>query len=243
MPLKSQLNLCIERRGFPSLIVKHFYVTFCLDSSFSVPFHWVRENAFLSLHWKKGNVTNVFFPPGHVSLVLVSHVSFLTAVSVEVGSGPCSPRAFLLTRVPPRGSLPQMCIPASLPKCQLQEPNVPTVSQSFDFMIYYPLTLPLDNNRRLFTGHPWDDSGLTHWAARHNLQPGPPVPTDIWRGVFTLSQHFSQWGVHTALVPARRAVCVHNQERESSLGGRHKLWPQQDLPEQCMHVLRWSHEA
>lgn len=143
----------------------------------------------------------------------------------------------------PRGSLPQMCIPASLPKCQLQEPNVPTVSQSFDFMIYYPLTLPLDNNRRLFTGHPWDDSGLTHWAARHNLQPGPPVPTDIWRGVFTLSQHFSQWGVHTALVPARRAVCVHNQERESSLGGRHKLWPQQDLPEQCMHVLRWSHEA
>lgn len=155
---------------------------------------------------------------------------FLTAVSFEVGSGPCSTRALVLTRVPPHCSLPQMCIPASLPKCQLQEPYVPTVTQSFDFMIYYALTLPLDYNRRLFTGHPWDDSGFTHWAARHNLQPGPPVPTDIWRGFFTLSQHLSQRGVQTALVPARGSVCVHNQEWESSLGRRHKLWLQLDLP-------------
>lgn len=155
------------------------------------------------------------------------HISYFIPLYIfEVGSGLYSPLAFLLTRVPPCGSLPQMCIPASLPKCQLQEPSVPTVTQSFDFMIYYTLTLPLDNNRRLFTGHPWDDSGFTHWAARHNLQPGPPVPTDIWRGVFTLSQHLSQRGVRTALVPARRAVCVHNQEWESSLGRRHKLWPQ-----------------
>lgn len=73
-------------------------------------------------------------------------------------------------------------------------------------------------------------------AAWHQVQPGPAVPADFRRGVRPLSQHLRQRHLQPAVVSGGWDAAVLHQERQFTLGWRHPLRPQRDLPPRSVHV-------
>lgn len=91
-------------------------------------------------------------------------------------------------------------------------------------------------HRGLPAGCPRGHYATTKRAARHQVQPGPTVPADFWRGIYPLPQHFRQRWLQPAVVSRRRDSAVLHQERQPALGRRYPMWPQQDLPQWRVQV-------